>query len=119
MADSGEVEGKRSTSSRRESAVRASPDESDAMAALTRGVSWGYGDDDLAVRSGECVSGEEEGGSDCEDGSLSSSATGGAACATALSTILSTSASVKRSRTCTLDSCQERTHNKTFTHLHR
>ena len=116
MADSGEVGGKRSTSSRRESAVRASPDESDAMATLTREVSWGYGDDDLAVKSGECASGEEEGGSDCED---VSSAAGGAACATALSTISSTSASVKRSRTCTLDSCQERTHNKTFTHLHR
>ena len=119
MTDSGEVVGERSTSSRRESAVRASPEESDAMAALMRGVSWGCGDNVRVVRSGECACGEEEGGSDCEDASLSSSALGGAARTTALSTISSTSSSVKRSRTCTLDSCQERTHNGTFTHRHR
>ena len=120
MTDSGEVGGDRSTSSRSESAVRASPEESDAMAALMRGVSWGCGDDVRVKRSGECAcGGEEEGGSDCEDASHSSSAVGGVARTTALSTISSTSSSVKRSRTCTLDSCQERTHSITFTHRHR
>ena len=97
------------------------------MAALTRLVSWGYtgsgggeGDDDFGVpagghvvRSGGCVCGEEarfeemssgeEGGCNCADGvPLSFSAGGCATCTTALSTISTTSASVKRSRTCTL-----------------
>jgi hypothetical protein len=93
--------------------VRASPDEIDAMAAFTRRVSWGYGDGggdgDLevcVVSAGgrTCVeeaSSGEDGGSDCEV-ALPSSPAGGAARATALSTISSTSASVRRSRTCTL-----------------
>lgn len=123
--------------------MRASPEECDAMAALTRGVSWGYtGDGDnggngpevstrgCVVRSGGCACGEEahveeaslgeEGGRNCaDDVSLSSSAAGGAAHTTALSTILTMSASVKRSRTCTLWRRQNRTRDKTFTHRHR
>ena len=107
--------------------MRASPDESDAMAAMTRWVSWGYmgdgdggGDDDLEVSTRGCVVksggrawGEvarveeaslgEEGGRNCADVvPLSSSAAGGTARTTALLTISTTSASVKRSRTCTL-----------------
>lgn len=106
--------------------MRASPDESDAIAAMMRRVSWGYpgdgdvgGDDDPevsargCVRSGSCACGEEprveeasseeEGGRNCEDDvPLLSSAAGGAARTTALLTISTMSVSVKRSRTCTL-----------------
>ena len=116
MADSGEVGGKKSTSSRRESAVRASPDESDAMATLTREVSWGYGDDDLAVRSGECASGEEEGGVIAKTYRLRQ-VTLPALPLSRRSRVRLRPSSVQGHALWTV--VKERTHNRTFTHLHR